>query len=532
MQKLVVLGLDGADWRVLQPEIDAGRLPVLAKLQAEGSYGRLDSTIRPESSVAWSTFATGVNPGKHGVFGFVRHQPNSYKFSLANSHSLSTRCFWDYLGDAGYRVGLLNIPFTYPPKVVNGFLVSGMLTPGAHVSFTYPVDLQERLMARFQPLMFDAGDGDQEKTAVANRVSLYTHQQLEMAKWLLRNETWDCFSMVFTGLDRLQHFAWGGTTLQAHLEQLDKAVGEILDMLPMETAVILMSDHGFAGVDNRLNVNSWLQAAGYLALHPEKRFSLPYMKWLSNLKKVPFATWFKRRFLPENWGPTQLRTAAFGQQINWQQTKAYYAPDGGLRINLQGREPQGVVSQAEYESISREIIEKLQKLRDARNGQQPLAKIYRRDQLYQGAQANHAPDIILEPQRDNPLSEDNYILDGTIDQNASVFQTSHPYNGNHATQGIFLAWAPGRFAQQKIKNVQLQDLAPTIMAMYNTPIPNHMDGRFLKELFVANGAPTPTFYDDPHYDSNLSIPQINEPDIASEDIATVEDRLRKLGYLD
>lgn len=526
-RKLVVIGLDGADWRVLQPEIDAGRLPVLAKLQVEGSSGYLNSTIRPESSVAWSTFATGVNPGKHGVFGFVRHQPESYNFSLANSQHIAVRRFWDYLGETGYRVGLLNIPFTYPPQEVHGFLVGGMLTPGTHVSFTHPPELQEKLLSKFWPFMFDAGDGEQEKTTVAKRVLTYTQQQLQVAQWLLQAEAWDCFTMVFTGLDRLQHFAWGGAEHLAHLQQLDAALGNILALLPSKTIVLVMSDHGFGGVANRFNVNKWLEAEGYLTLHSAKRASISIEKWLPRLKKIPLATWIKRRWLPTNWGPAHLKAISFGHTINWQQTKVYYAPDGGFRINLQGREPEGIVRQAEYDDLRQELNIKLRALRDPRNGNSPIAAIYPSEQLYIGPFANQAPDLIVEPQRDNMLSDHNYILDGKLAGETAVFTTAQPYNGNHASQGIFVAWAPHIIAQQKIDDVHLQDIAPTILAAFNRPIPNHMDGRVLQELFILVESPSLTFFDDPSYELNQQT-----KNSADDDLTTVEDRLRKLGYLD
>ena len=526
-QKLVVIGLDGADWRVLQPEIDAGRLPVLAKLQREGSYGHLNSTIRPESSVAWSTFATGVNPGKHGVFGFLHHVPGTYDFSLANSQYVAVRRFWDYLGKAGHRVGLLNIPFTYPPQAVHGFLIGGMLTPGTHVPFTHPPELQEKLLSRFRPFLFDAGGGEQENAAVASRVFVYTQQQLRLAQWLLQEEVWDCFVMVFTGLDRLQHFAWGESEHKTHLEQLDAALGDILATLPAETIVVIMSDHGFSGVANRFYVNKWLQAEGYLTLRPAKRLNFSADKWFAWVKRLPFAATLKRYFLPAALGPTQLKTAVFSQSIDWLKTKVYYAPDGGLRINLQGRESKGIVTQEEYEGLRQELITKLHKLRDPRNDQHPVAEIYTSEQLYTGPFAHQAPDLIVEPQRDNMSPEQNYILDGSLAAETAVFCTAEPYNGNHASKGVFLAWAPDVILQQKIKDIELQDVAPTILATFNTAVPRHMDGRVLQELFVLGKYPTVTYFDDSSYE-NLS--QIEK--FSDDDVSMVEDRLRKLGYLD
>ncbi|MCB8939318.1 MAG: alkaline phosphatase family protein [Ardenticatenaceae bacterium] len=527
--KLLVIGLDGADWRVLQPAIDAGHLPVLAQLQREGSYGRLNSTIRPESSVAWSTFATGVNPGKHGVYGFVRHEPQSYNFSLANSKHIALKRFWDYLGEAGQKTGLLNIPFTYPPQKVNGFLIGGMLTPGAHVPFTFPSELQEKVLGRIRPFMFDAGDGEQTREAVVSRVFAYTKQQLELALWLLQEEAWDCFTVVFTGLDRLQHFAWGGEDHLAHLQQLDKAIEQILAVLPADTMLFILSDHGFGGVANRFYINRWLQDEGYLTLRASNPLQVSAGNWLSWLRRVPLLVNLKQRFLPAAWGPTQLKTAAFGQAIDWPQTKVYYAPDGGLRINLRGREPDGIVAQAEYDALRAELVNKLSQLRDSGLDQCSVAAVYLKEQLYNGPFAHLAPDLIVEPQRNNVASEQNYILDGKLDAETAVSHTAHPYNGNHASQGIFLAWAPETIAPKRVADIDLQDIAPTILAALHSPIPAHMDGRVLNEIFVSQKSPTPSYFDDSFYET---IAHMDADARAADDMTKVEERLRKLGYLD
>ncbi|GAB4275349.1 MAG: alkaline phosphatase family protein [Candidatus Promineifilaceae bacterium] len=525
--KLVIIGLDGADWRALQPEIDAGRLPVLARLQAEGCFGPLRSTIRPESSVAWSTFATGVNPGKHGIFGFVRHQPGSYHFSLADSRHVGARCFWDYLGDADKRVGLVNVPFTYPPRPVNGFLVGGMLTPGKHVTFTYPRALQEKILARFESYLFDASEGGQDKSMVGARVSAFTQQQVALARWLLTGEAWDCFVVVFTGLDRLQHFFWDTPEHGAHLRQLDDALGGILTVVPDDAIVLVMSDHGFNGVGRRFFVNRWLQQEGYLSLRVSETAVSQLNKLLTRLKTVPLAKQIKRWLLPAEWGPSQLKVATFTQAIDWSRTKLYYAPDGGIRINLKGRELAGIVSPDDYEVLRAEIRDKLLAVRDAQNGRSPIADVYFREALYHGPYAESAPDLIVEPWRTADEPTDNYLIESKLDRETAVFDVSLPYTGNHAPNGILLAWRPGVIAQQSLGESALQDIAPTVLAALDVPIPEYMDGRVLHEMFVAEHRPEPTFVAD-----TAVSPLANQPDIPEEDTSAVEERLRNLGYLD
>jgi predicted AlkP superfamily phosphohydrolase/phosphomutase len=537
VHKVVVIGLDGVDWRLLRPWIAGGYLPVLGKLAGEGANGRLQSTIRPESSIAWSTFATGVNPGKHGIFGFARHQPGSYNFHLADGRHIAARRFWDYLGAAGCRVGLVNVPFTYPPRPMNGFLVGGMLTPGPHVSFTYPPELQERLLARLpSPFLFDAGDNTQDKAQLWQHVAAYTDQQLRSALFLLREEVWDCFSIVFTGPDRLQHF-FGVNALAAeersaehvllpYFQQLDQAVGQIVAELPDDTLVLIISDHGFNDVGRRFFINKWLRENGYLVLREGRSSAELLTTWLTRLKSVPLVRRLKRALLPANWGVARWKTAVFAHPIEWSQTRAYYAPDGGLRLNLQGREPQGLVPPDEYETLRAELMTRLSALVDPETGFAPIAQIYRRETLYDGPLATAAPDLIVEPHRDQPESRQNYLIDGKLTGHPALFGPSAPYIGNHAPEGILLAWGAA-VAKGAMPDVsQLQDIAPTILAALGVPVPNTMDGRVLQELFVAHRRPEPRFVDEPDTAELSAEPSLTEPETA------VAERLRNLGYLD
>jgi predicted AlkP superfamily phosphohydrolase/phosphomutase len=536
-RKIVVIGLDGVDWRSLKPLIAAGYLPTLAQLAANGASGRLHSTIRPESSVAWATFATGVNAGQHGIFGFVRHQPNSYNFHLADSRHIQARRFWDYLGDAGYRVGLVNIPFTYPPEPVNGFLIGGMLTPGPHVSFTYPPELQQQLMERLpRPFLFDAGD-TQDKQRLPEGVAAYTEQQLALSLLLLREEAWDCFVVVFTGPDRLQHFYWADFAddgrlsaetrpLLAHLQQLDAAIAQILTELPEETLLLLVSDHGFNGVGRCFFINHWLQEKGYLAIQGGAKSTDSLINWLTWLKRLPLARRIKQAIFPADWGVARWQTAVFTQPIDWSKTRAYYAPDGGLRLNQQGREPKGIVPLGDYEALRTELSQALLSLIDPQTGQRPIAQVYRREELYTGPLADCAPDLIVEPQREQPEPQHNYLLDSKLVGPYTSFGLATPYNGNHAPHGILLGWGQG-IAPTTLPDSHLQDIAPTLLAAMDVPIPETMDGRPLLHLFAPDWQPQPRFVTE-----EPASPQVVETESDTDPDEALAKRLRNLGYLD
>ena len=142
---VVIVGLDSASFDVIDPWLEAGELPNLQKLIAEGVSGKLRSTIHPMSGPAWASFMTGKNPGKHGIFDWTRHVDGGYEASLVNSMSLCGRTLWQIASEAGFTTGVVNVPVTYPPQAVDGYLVSGLLTPSSKSDFVFPPHLADEL---------------------------------------------------------------------------------------------------------------------------------------------------------------------------------------------------------------------------------------------------------------------------------------------------------------------------------------------------------------------------------------------------
>ena len=357
--KTVVIGLDGADWRVLNPLMAAGKMPTLAKLVAEGASGELRSTIRPESSVAWSTFATGVNPGKHGVFGFMRPDDDRPgRFEIANGATIQAPRFWDLLAEAGLRSGLLHLPFTYPVRPLNGFCVSGMMTPATSADFVYPPALRDRLLEHFPEPLFDIGEEADRPEVLLQAGIDFTRFQVELARFLLDQIEVDLFCVVLTAIDRIQHFAWPAafpladgddpiTAVAAMPKGLvdfyvavDQAIAALIEMMPAGTITFLASDHGFNGVGRKFYVNKWLVENGYLVL---KQRGESQRSWIVSameaMKGNRFLRRVKRALLPDSWGPNQFKAISAGWPIDREASRVSFAPDGGLRLNqsLTGR---------------------------------------------------------------------------------------------------------------------------------------------------------------------------------------------------
>ena len=136
--KLLVIGIDGGTFDIILPMIHAGRLPNLGRLLSNGAYGTLLSTIPPVTAPAWSSFVMGSNPGQHGVFYFFRKEGKSdgakSERVLMNLRNIEGIPFWRVLNRYGNKAGLINIPLTYPPDNVDGFMISGMLVPTKRIS--------------------------------------------------------------------------------------------------------------------------------------------------------------------------------------------------------------------------------------------------------------------------------------------------------------------------------------------------------------------------------------------------------------
>ena len=144
-RRVFAVGLDGATLDLIRPWVEEGKLPTFARIMREGSYGPLRSTIPPVTGPAWVSFMTGKNPGKHGIGDFLQRIAGEYRRTPVDSRSIKAEPFWATAGRRGKKVGILNVPVTYPPYEVNGFLVSGLLTPRSKEGFSYPEGLAREL---------------------------------------------------------------------------------------------------------------------------------------------------------------------------------------------------------------------------------------------------------------------------------------------------------------------------------------------------------------------------------------------------
>ncbi len=530
---LLIIGLDGADWRILDPWLQEGSLPTLAAIKARACWGELTSTIRPESSIAWTTFATGVNAGKHGIFGFVAQQPHDYSVTLNTAASVRTKPFWQYAGAAGKRIALLNVPMTFPPRAMpNVTTIAGMLTPDIHHPFTQPPEIQARLLDAVPKYVINVDRTGMNLPDFLRATTQAIEARGQAAHWLLTQEDWDAFVVVFTATDRLQHYTLHllhpdhphhqpeeALRLLPQLKQayqtLDDALAKLLEAAGPDATLLLLSDHGFGPVSRAFYVNTYLAETGWLTWKQKPSSSLSLWR---RLRRHPSLRRLKQR-LP---GVRQLRRppalAPWLTAIDWAQTKAYYSPVGGIRFNVRGREPEGIVEAQALDAMIDALRSSLLQARDPSTGLAPIADIFTREDLYHGPWTSLAPDLIIEPRRAAMRPEENVVLRAGFSEHA--FGDSGDITGNHALHGILAAAGP-QISPGEIRGATLMDLAPTILQLLGVPMPASMDGRVLD--FVQGKA---TFTDE-----DTLMDEMVAPDLSDEDQRILQERLRSLGYL-
>ena len=536
--RVLVFGVDGATFDLIRPWAAAGHLPNFARLMESGAHGELESTLPPVTSPAWPTFMTGCNPGKHGVFDFIR--PKGDSFGLVNSTSIRQPTIWQILSEAGLKVGAMNVPVTYPPHPVNGFMITGLLSPTRGGDVCYPPDLLSRYETTLGPyritprVQYTPGA---EGPFIADLYDLIdTHSRWGLH--LVQQEPWDLFMLHFLSLDVMQHAMWrfmdkshpryaGGAFEDAILEgyaRVDAAMGKIIDQVGEGTVVMVMSDHGFGPLHAIVNLNNHLLEKGLLRLKGDpwtrlKAFAFRHgitpetvFRWLSRLKVQNVVARVSKG----------TRNKVMGKflsydSVDWSRTKVYSMGHvGQLYLNVAGREPHGIVHQEERPQVLREVMEALQDL-PGEAGRPLVTRQITKDETYHGEYAEEGPDLHVVLDEYRKISFPLFATNGQV-----VTQQIRGDSGCHRSEGIFIASGAGIRPREAVSGANLMDLAPTILHLLGLPVRSEMDGRVLTEI-MEGAAPIQYKEAQPHVS--------RETGLDAEDEAEVEERLRSLGYL-
>lgn len=550
--KVLVIGLDGVTFDVLGPWIEAGELPNLQGLMNRGAWGKLRTTLPPISSSSWSSFVTGVNPGKHGLVDFVYPGADSYKVSMINATSRRTRALWNWLNDAGYKVGLLGIPTTFPPEPVDGYMVSGFLSPGPDSDWAYPIELKQELLAELGEFQLAPNERYRSTNHLDRFLADLTasvENRTQAALYLMRTKPWDLFTVVYWDTDMVQHETfrlldtkhprYDAKEAAAHQEQIldfhrkvDADVGRLLAEVDSDTLIIVMSDHGFGPVHSFFLTNNWLVERGWLKFKKGPRTALK--RALFRLGYTPLHMFRVAKAV----GLGQLRKQVRFQQkaglvnrlflsfddVDWSQTQAFSIGSfGQVYINLAGVHPEGTVQPGkEYRALKEKIAQEALTLQDPRTGEQLVERVYRREEIYSGPYATRTPDLLVQPRGWE------YMAFGHADFGSNkLVEPITGLSGHHRLDGVLILAGAGVRPDTRLETASIMDLTPTILHTMGVAVPEELDGRVLSEAFDEKSPATqPVVY------SQASVYKdgARAPGLSDEEMAEVQEKLRGWGY--
>lgn len=548
---LLIVGLDGATWDLLDPWIAAGRLPALARLRAAGTWGPLASTVPPATLPSWTTFMTGVNPGKHGLFDFTRREAGAYDVRFVNATFRKAPSVWARLSAAGRRVCVLGVPGTYPPEPINGCMISGFDTPvttRADASFVFPESMAPVVaglggfpFADFQELTVSPGWYARARDLLLRGIATKTR----IARALLQREAWDCFMLLFGESDTVAHHFWHcadpgspryvpdlgerfGGVLREVYEALDDALGSLLALVP-DATVLVVSDHGFGGAGAKaVYLNRWLEREGLQCRHATRAGGTPAVMRLAS-RLVP-AAWHRRVFRMGGgrWA-NRLESRARFAGIDWGRTRAFseelnYFPS--VWLNVRGREPHGTVAPSDYERVRTDVCAAAAGLCDPEHGAPVVSRAWRREEIYDGPWLHYAPDVVLELALDGGYSY-GCLRTPRAPGSAVVRRLGAAelrggkvsgMSGSHRPAGIFLL-VGDHWSSRRQEGVRMVDMAPTMLFACGLQAPAEFDG-----VTISYGVGTEKPEADPYgYAAETPYSRAEEREL--------ESRLRALGYL-
>ena len=551
-KKVILLGIDGATPSLLLSWVKQGKLPNLARVLQQGVHGPLQSTIPPYSAQAWVSMMTGRQPSKHGVLDFFERDAGHAKHAFISSSLIDGEAIWDVLGRHDKQVGLVNVPLTYPPLPVHGYMVSGFMTPKGREDYTYPAELRAEILSvtgQYDPDPWDLLTPDQGVASFKRWMDI-TEQA---ARYLHDKYPVDVYVNVIQALDQLQHSFWdlltkeearrtpaaskAWPTIETCYLTMDEAIGQRLAWLDGETTLLLASDHGFQPANTWFHVNRWLVERGLLQLATGGTGRGKSALARVGLTRENVKTWVRRldplgfRRLMGRFTRASIADRlddALARPVDWSKTVAYSGSrtSEGIYINVRGRETEGIIAPGgEYEQVRSRIFADLAALVDPATGQPAVSAVYRREDLYSGKYLARLPDILFA------LDDKPYLVnEGTA--RGSVFTpiASSDVKGRHHSQGFFAALGPGIVPGLEVR-ANIVDIAPTILYALGLPIPRDMDGQVVEQAFnPEHRRAYPVQYEETESHRTWDSGPAPEYTVAEE--AEMERRLRGLGYID
>jgi len=499
--RVLVVALGEATLDLIVPWANEGKLPTFKRLMQEGSWGPLASEIPLITPQLWGTIVTGHGAGRHGAFDFLQRGPDG-RFREINGSWLKEPPIWRLLSDRGLRCGIVNVPFTYPPQRISGFMVSGQDAPGAHRSIAQPPSLYDELVRRFRRYRLkDIFPGGRRKEAYLTLIEEDVRKQTDVLEHLLSAKPWDFFMTFFSATAMAQHYFWGDMEardaanpfrgiVEATYCSLDAALARLLRAAGSEATVFVISECGAGSLRSGVSINAWLAQEGFLtwkkpqgSIQPPTAATNGAAPASRRSALTGLLAWAKQglppsiRFLANRHlgvVKTRMEMRQWNARVDWSATRAFsLGKEGDIFISLTGRDPHGLVAPGvEYEAVRSRIIERLQRLVDPQTGRPAVERVYRAEELYDGPLRAWAPDLVVAWRNTEymPTEDDGDGVTVFVPRQRQYM--AWPTTGSHRLDGMLFVAGPG------IR----RGLLPTWLDLFGQPSPSGIAGRVLHEL--------------------------------------------------
>jgi len=469
MQKLVIFGIDGGSWDLINTLIDENKMPNLKKMIENGVSGNLQSTIPPITGPAWASFATGKKPENHGIYDFVTHDEK--KSRLMTSKNIKGKTFYEILSHEGLRSVLIGLPLSYPPKKINGIILADTFSPK---KFAYPQSANKYL-GEYQWAL----NSNLEGTQLINELISFTNNHTKVAKKIFKNEQWDLFFILFPASDAISHKYYGDMLSRSKIgieaikifQKIDESIGWFLKQSINDITFFLLSDHGFQECNRNFFINSYLRNMNLLEV---KLITKDRIKEVGELgKNIEQKEIFINKNLYIIFKINWIRKLAWNMKLILNkimkgkfQIKTGYIPDPEKsKLYMPTLSSYCLNINDSKNKLINKIIKLLKNLKDPDNGKKIFAEVFY-------VNLNNFERIYFDP------IPGYYINTGITDE---IFSTSK--NNIHKRDGIFIAYGEDVKKGKKINDGNIYDLTPTILKMFNIEIPPDIDGRFITGIF-------------------------------------------------
>jgi len=483
-EKAFLVGLDGATWDLVRPWIDAGELPALASFLDDGAHGTLYSTVPSNTPVAIPALYTGCDPSITGSFNFTR--PDGTPVTL---QEIGGPKLWDVLGEFDKHSCVVNVRTTHPPNTVEGVMISGPPTPGGDTEYSYPADTAAEVEfyseadtneSRFHDDPYERSEemvrtfSDGMSSRFSSFMRLISDQEYE-------------FNMFWFGrTDSLQHWLWGNNaSLLSLYKEVDSRIGKLVESTDAD--VFVVSDHGFEQMaTRRFHVNEWLRREGHLSVVGGAAVNSVLSAGQSVLRERLSGSTLKRILSILPTGQSQTETTETTESVIdrsranvpgvGSDTDAVLATKWGIDV---------IAPQERRETVKEEIIDGLSTLTDSEGNVVARFADKAENVFARGPYLDEIPDVVF--QLNTPYFAESGLSRTIFSEmrgKVATQESGNRFNGWHTydRDGIWMAKGPN-VASGGTFDANITDVAPTILHLLNTPIPEAMTGEVMRDLF-------------------------------------------------